>query len=27
VTIARGHCVAGFGKIGWVEAEALLCAD
>ena len=24
VTIARGHSVAGFGRIAWMEAEALL---
>lgn len=24
VTIARGHCVAGFGQIRWIEAPALL---
>lgn len=27
VTIARGHSVAGFGQIRWVEAEALLVGD
>jgi putative heme iron utilization protein len=24
VTIERGHCVAGFGKIAWIDARALL---